>query len=74
MHLIDVHRGFKITEEQRQRFVELYMNAADKAGLPADQPFRDVLKSHVDLSSPVAKQNSVANSDLELHPLRELPK
>ncbi len=33
MHLIDVHRGFKITEEQRQRFVNLYVDAADKAGL-----------------------------------------
>lgn len=74
MHLIDVHRGFKITEEQRQRFVDLYMEAADKAGLPTDKPFRDALKSHVDFGSQVAKQNSNANSDQELHPLREVPK
>ena len=26
-HLISVHRGLKITEEQRQRFVDLYMAA-----------------------------------------------
>ena len=28
-HLIAVHRGLKITEEQRQRFVELYLKALD---------------------------------------------
>jgi hemoglobin len=74
IHLIDVHRGFKITEEQRQRFVDLYMIAADKAGLPADVPFREALKSHVDFGSHVATQNSNANSDEELHPLRQVPK
>ncbi len=74
MHLIDVHRGFKINEQQRQRFVDLYMIAADKAGLPTDKPFRDALKSHVDFGSHVATQNSNANSDEELHPLRQVPK
>ncbi|MET0637566.1 MAG: group II truncated hemoglobin [Chitinophagaceae bacterium] len=74
LHLIDVHRGYKISEEQRQRFVDLYLVAADEAGLPADKPFREALKSHVDFGSHVAKQNSNANSDEELHPLREVPK
>lgn len=74
LHLIDVHRGFKIAEEQRQRFVQLYMEAADKAGLPADADFREALKSHVDFGSHVAKQNSHATTDAELHPLREVPK
>ena len=35
-HLIDVHRNLKITEEQRQRFVELYLAALDQASMPAD--------------------------------------
>jgi truncated hemoglobin YjbI len=35
-HLIAVHRGLKITEEQRARFVQLYLAAADAAGLPGD--------------------------------------
>jgi hemoglobin len=73
-HLIDAHRGFKITEEQRQRFVMLYMDAADQAGLPDDKSFRDALRSHVDFGSHVAKQNSNATNDSELHPLREVPK
>src|SRR6267142_7097667 len=57
-HMIDAHRGFKIIEEQRQRFVDLYMQSADEAGLPSDKPFRDALRSHVEFGSNVAKQNS----------------
>jgi hemoglobin len=74
LHLIEVHRGLKITEEQRRRFVELYLAAADRAGLPDDQPFRQALLEHVEFGSQVAKQNSHAESDDQLHPLREVPK
>jgi hemoglobin len=73
-HLIHVHRGLRITEPQRQRFVELYLAAADRAGLPADPPFREALRSHAEFGSRVAMQNSLARSDDELHPLREVPK
>ena len=73
-HLIDVHRGLKITEPQRQRFVQLYLAAADEAGLPADEPFRAALRSHVEFGSQVAMQNSHADTEEELHPLREVPK
>jgi hemoglobin len=71
--LIDVHRGLKISEMQRRRFVELYMAAADQAGLPADGPFREALRSHVEFGSQVAVQNSHAETDDQLHPLREVP-
>jgi hemoglobin len=73
-HLIAVHRGLKITEEQRRRFVELYMLALDAAGMPADPAFRDAVREHVEFGSQVAKQNSHARSDDELHPLREVPR
>lgn len=72
--LIDVHRNLHITEEQRQRFVELYLTAADAAGLPDDRPFRAALRSHVEFGSRVAMQNSNARTDDELHPLREVPR
>jgi hemoglobin len=72
-HLIDVHRGLKITEEQRQRFVELYMEALDTTGMPDDEPFREAVRSHVEFGSRVAMQNSHADGDDELHPLREVP-
>ena len=38
-HLIAIHRHLKITETQRQRFVELYMAALDTVGMPDDEPF-----------------------------------
>jgi hemoglobin len=72
-HLIDVHRNLHITEPQRTRFVELYLAAADAAGLPADAAFREALRSHVEFGSHVAMQNSNARTDDELHPLREVP-
>ena len=72
-HLIDVHCGLKITEDQRQRFVALYMAAADEAGLPDDARFREALRSHVEFGSRVAYQNSHAETDDQLHPLREVP-
>src|SRR6266508_5618803 len=47
-HLIAVHRGLRITEEQRVRFVELYMAALDAAGMPSDAAFRDAVREHVE--------------------------
>jgi hemoglobin len=72
-HLIEVHRGLRITEPQRQRFVELYLAAADSAQLPADAAFREALRSHVEFGSRVAMQNSHARTEEELHPLRAVP-
>jgi len=73
-HLIAVHRGLQITEEQRRRFVELYMAALDKAGMPTDRAFRDAVREHVEFGSRVAMQNSRATREDELHPLREVPR
>jgi hemoglobin len=73
-HLISVHRGLRITEEQRLRFVELYMEAFDAAGMPSDADFRDAVREHVEFGSKVAMQNSHADSDDDLHPLREVPR
>ncbi len=73
-HLIDVHRGLYITEEQRQRFVDLYTAALEKAGLPADDEFRRAVLEHIDFGTSVAMQNSNATTDDELHPLREVPR
>jgi hemoglobin len=43
-HLVKVHRGHGITDEQRERFVALYLEALDEAGLPADEPFREAVR------------------------------
>lgn len=72
-HLIDVHRGLRITEEQRCRFAELYLEAVAAVGLPADEPFCEAIREHIDFGTRVAMQNSNATTDEELHPLREVP-
>jgi hemoglobin len=68
-----VPRGLKISEEQRRRFVELYMAALDAAAMPSDPAFREAVREHVEFGSRVAMQNSHADSDEQLHPLREVP-
>jgi hemoglobin len=73
-HLIDVHRGLRISEEQRRRFVELYLAALDAADIPDDPQFRAAVVEHVEFGSRVAMQNSHAETDDELHPLREVPR
>lgn len=73
-HLISVHRHLKIFEGQRLRYVELYVEALDEAGMPDDGPFREAVRSHVEFGSRVAMQNSHAEGDDEPHPLREVPR
>jgi hemoglobin len=73
-HLIAVHRGLNIAEEQRQRFVDLYLAALDAAGMPTDPAFRESVREHVEFGTRVAMQNSHATTDDELHPLREVPR
>jgi hemoglobin len=72
-YLIDVHRNLKITDEQRARFVELYLEALDEAGLPDDAAFREAVREHVEFGAQVAQQNSHAQTDDQLHPIREVP-
>ena len=73
-HLIAVHRGLHITEQQRERFVELYFAALDHANMPDDAPFREAVREHIEFGTHVAMQNSNAATDAELHPLREVPR
>lgn len=69
-----MHRGLRISEEQRRRFVELYLAALDTVGMPSDPDFRHAVREHVEFGTRVAMQNSHAESDDELHPLREVPR
>jgi hemoglobin len=72
-HLIEVHRGLEITEEQRRRFIDLYLASLDAVGMPDDAPFRRAIREHLEFGSGVAMQNSHASTEAELHSLREVP-
>ncbi|NUS45266.1 MAG: globin, partial [Mycobacteriaceae bacterium] len=63
----------KITDRQRQRFVEVYLESLDEAGLPADEKFRAAVREHVEFGAQVAQQNSHAETDDQLHPIRAVP-
>ncbi|MFD0362704.1 group II truncated hemoglobin [Nocardia sp. GCM10030253] len=73
-HIIAVHRNLAITDEQRRRFVELYVEAFEEAGLMDNDAFRAAVRSHAEFGSEVAQQNSHAKTDEELHPIREVPR
>jgi hemoglobin len=72
-HIIDVHLNLKITDEQRDRFIALYLESLDEADLPNDETFREAVRSHVDFGAHVAQQNSWAETDTDLHPIRNVP-
>jgi hemoglobin len=73
-YLIDVHRHLKnITDEQRARFIEVYMEALDEAGMPNDEPFRQAFRQHVEFGAQVSQQNSRAETDADVYPLHEVP-
>jgi hemoglobin len=73
-YLIDVHRGLEISDAERERFVQAYLEALDEAGMPDDERFRTAVREHVEFGAHVAQQNSRARSDEELHPIREVPR
>jgi hemoglobin len=73
-YIIDVHRHLEISDEERERFVALYVEALDEAGLPDDEPFRQAVREHVEFGARVAQQNSRAETDADLHPIREVPR
>ncbi len=71
--LLAAHRGKQIREDQRQRFVELFLAAADTAGLLPDRRTGDALRSYLEFGTTVAVQNSHATTDDQLHPCQEVP-
>jgi len=72
-YIIDVHRHLDISDEERERFVAIYLESLDEAGLPGDEPFREAVREHVEFGAGVAQQNSRAQTDADLHPIREVP-
>lgn len=72
--LLEAHRGKRIEEHQRQRFVELFLQAADDVGLPSDDRFRTALRAYLEFGTEVAVQNSHATADEDLHPCQEVPR
>ena len=50
------------------------LEALDEAGPPDDDRFREAVRTHVEFGARVAEQNSWAETDADLHPIRAVPR
>jgi hemoglobin len=62
--LLRHHADLGITEPQRQRFVEVFLEAADEVGLPKDERFRRRLTEYLDWGSAIAVEVSQPGADV----------
>ena len=72
-HLIYVHRGLRITDEQRQRFVDLYAAALDAAGMPAPLRLAGAATEHIGSGPRSPSRTRTPRPTTLLHPSREVP-
>ena len=63
--LLRQHAGRGITEEQRRRFVEIFLESADAVGLPDHPVFRTRLREYLDWGTGIAKDVSQSSEVLE---------
>jgi hemoglobin len=57
-HMLAKHRNRALTEEQRQRWVQLICATADEAGLPDDPEFRSAFVAYIEWGTRLALSNS----------------
>ena len=66
-HMIGLHLGRGITEQQRRRWGSLLLDAADEAGLPGDPEFRAAFAGYVEWGSRLAVLFSAPGAEPNLH-------
>jgi hemoglobin len=71
--LLASHRGLRIRESQRARFVELFLAAYDRVG-PVDPDLREQFAGYLAFGTEVAVVNSHATRDEDLHPCQVVPR
>ncbi|MEU8938317.1 group II truncated hemoglobin [Streptomyces goshikiensis] len=65
-HVKRMHADLRITDEQRDRFVELMLAAADEVGLPDDERFRTRFEQELRRASAItARASRMSKEDLE---------
>jgi len=71
--MVSKHIAKHISEEQRQRWIQLLLQTADEIGLPDDPEFRSALLGYLEWGTRIAKLNS--NTDaIEMHESAPMPK
>ena len=54
-HVMEQHLNLHINEEQRKRWVDLMIQAADKVGLPTDPEFRSAFVAYLEWGTRIAQ-------------------
>ena len=62
--MIQKHVGRALTEEQRQRWMNLLLHCADDVGLPADPEFRSAFVAYIEWGTRLAVINSQPGADV----------
>jgi hemoglobin len=62
--LLRHHANLNIAEDARQRFVEVFIEAADEVGLPADETFRRRLVEYLEWGTAIAVEVSKPGADI----------
>ena len=62
--MIHKHANRALTEEQRQRWMQLLLQCADELGVPSDPEFRSALVSYLEWGTRLAVINSQPGADL----------
>jgi hemoglobin len=65
--MVGKHIGKMLTEEKRQRWVQLLMKTADEVGLKSDPEFRSAFVGYIEWGTRIA----VINSQLKENPMTE---
>ena len=65
--LLRHHANLAIKEEQRQRFVQAFLDAADEAGLPSDERFRRRFREYIEWGTRIAMAVSQPGVDVTTH-------
>jgi hemoglobin len=66
-HMIGKHIGKMLTEDKRQRWVQLLLQTADEIGLKSDPEFRSAFVGYIEWGSRLA----VINSQLTENPMQQ---
>ena len=64
-HMIRQHLGRHLEEPMRRRWIELLLDAADEAGLPADPEFRSAFLAYIEWGTRLALINSQPGVEVE---------
>jgi len=72
--MVRQHIGKPITEEKRQRWMQLLLNTADEVGMPSDPEFRSAFVAYLEWGSRLAVTNAALPQGVKLDAETPMPK